>query len=378
MTSELLALAILLQQLAAPPMESKGVPASPPAPVSLEVKSSVDVPSMGDPALILPVVCSEDQAILFRTNVLGAVSDVVAITPEGTQKAVYRLMKVNDVTQPKALAFFSKAKYVHLLLRGYKGSGERRTLRRPDGTTENAVSYEKTSYYVAKYQENGDYLGSVELDITFRPLQFGVFGNGELLVVGADQDLLTPRVALVKSNGQFVKFLEMKGDVHLRNSEGDEQGAAALPETGKRFGDSLRDVLQISRISPDGNNLLLVRKGTAAPVFSITPGGEIRSVNLDIPSGYRTDDIKTTGDFWVGVFTRRMTEGGGVEFAINGIDPETGKSLSTYAYPRFPGFGFACSNGRELTFLTNSDQKLKILTLQPTKRYSPVENNAAH
>ena len=372
----LFAFGVLFQQLAGSPQAPREASSPRPPAVALEVKSTVDVPSMGDPALILPVVCAEDQSILFRTNMLGTVSDVVAITPEGKQKAVYRISQVSDVTQPKALTFFPRGKFLYLLVRGYKGTGERRTLRRPDGSTESQVTYETPTFYIAKFEENGAYRGAVELEVPFRPLQFGVFENGDFLVAGATQDLVQTRIAMVRSNGQFVKFIELTGDVHLKSSAADDE-KSALPESGKRFGDSLRDVLQTSKITADGGRLLLVRKGTAAPIFAFTSGAEVKPVNLDVPSGYRIDEIKTTGDFWIGVFTRRMAEGGGVEFAINAIDPESGKTLNTYGYPRFPGFGFACSNGREFSFLTNSDQKLKILTLQPTQHYSSVEKNSA-
>jgi hypothetical protein len=340
---------------------------NPIAQVALGEKSAVDIPSMDDPALVLPVVCSENEAVLFRTAAFGSISDVAAIARDGSQKASYKLSRANEITQPRAITFFPRGKYLYELVRGFRGGGERRTLRRPDGTTENQVTYERIAYYIVKYEENGDYRGSVELDIPFRPLQFGVFENGDFLIVGTTDDRQSARVALVQSSGQFIKLIELEGDAQLKTSD-ESDSPGTLPEKGKRLEEGFMGALHRSAIISAGPKLLIVRKGTNIPVFAVNPGGQVNAIKIDTPKNYRIEDIKVTPTYWVAIFTHRISDSGGVEFAMYAIDPESGKLLHTYAYSRFPGFGFACANDQEFTFLVNINHKLKLLTLQPSQR----------
>jgi hypothetical protein len=50
---------------------------------------------------------------------------------------------------------------------------------------------------------------------------YRAFGDGDFLIAGTDKD--GPRVAIVGSNGQFRRFVELKGDVHARD-ESDKPG----------------------------------------------------------------------------------------------------------------------------------------------------------
>src|SRR5690242_18095172 len=120
--------------------------------VPLEVKSTVAVRSLGGIGFALLAVCAEDGAILIRSTSFGSIGDVVAIDSDGIQKVSYRASNASEITQPHAIAFFPRGKYLYLLLRGYKGSAERRTLRRPDGTTETQLTYERRAFYVAKFE----------------------------------------------------------------------------------------------------------------------------------------------------------------------------------------------------------------------------------
>jgi len=342
-----------------------------PTSVPLEVRSTVDVRSLGGTGFTLPAVCAEDGAILVRSTAFGSIGDVVAIDKDGVQKASYPASSASDITQPRAIAFFPRGKYLYLLVRGYKGSAERRTLRRPDGTTETQLSYERAAFYVAKYEANGDYRGSVELDLPFRPAQLGVFESGDFLLAGASGDRQHARVAMLRSNGQFIKFLDIEGDAALKNSENAQKSPGVLPERGKRFGEGFMDIVLTSVIAADGPRLLLVRRGTNLPVFTITAGGEVNAVKLQAPADFNLMDIKSTRDAWIVAFTHRISGSGGLETTIRAIDPQTGKATQTYTYSRAFGLWLACANGREFTLLMKSGEAFKILTLQPSTSMEP-------
>jgi hypothetical protein len=88
----------------------------------------------------------------------------------------------------------------------------------------------KSSPFVAHFRRDGTYGGSVPLNLPFKPIHLGVFGDGDFLIAGTDKD--GPRLAIVGSNGQFRRFVELKGDVHARDESdkpGRQKDPTALP-----------------------------------------------------------------------------------------------------------------------------------------------------
>src|SRR5262249_19073815 len=143
-----------------------------------------------------------------------------------------------------------------------------------------------TKDYIAHFKRDGSYVKAIPLDLPFHPMQLGAFANGDFLVSGTTQNH-EPRVALVKSNGQFNRFLTLKGDIHVKdNSKESPDDRAALPANSDNFWDSLKAALGSSQIDSDGRNLLLIRTGSKAPIFSISPSGEVSSLVPDMPQDF--------------------------------------------------------------------------------------------
>ena len=343
--------------------------------VTLQVESSVDVPGVSDPFITAPVVCGADGAIFVRTATVNAVSDLIAVSRDGKSTTSFGVSKITDILNPSLTTFFVRDSDAYLLVRGSTAEGRTLTLHRPDGSAENQPAY-SSRQYIAHFRADGTYLGAVALDVPIRPLQIGTFPNGDFLIAGTTMDMRETRVALVKANGQFDRFLELTDDIRLQSESGPETppSAASLPQTGKHFGESFFEATQVSAIIADGRNLLLVRKGQKVPVFSVSPAGQVEAVHLDVPDGYGLWDIKTTRAFWVALYTHRLPEGKGVEFSSMALDPKTGKALERYSYTRFPGFGLACTDGIEFSFLIREDNKLKILKLISSHVSSSAEN----
>jgi len=343
---------------------------------ALEIESSVDVPSVSDPFISAPVMCGDDGAIFVRTATASAASDLISISRDGSTTTSFNASKMSDMVNPSATTFFVRGTDVYLLVRGSAGESETLALRRPDGSLETQLS-SPTRQFVAHFKKDGTYIGATALDIPFRPLQVGAFPNGDFLIAGTTKDLQETRVALVKGNGQFNRFVELADDIRLQSgplAKGEDAeahgSATSLPQTGKRFGEGFFDATQISVIVADGPHLLVVRKGQRVPVFSVSPSGQVEAVRLDTPEGYSLWDIKTTRDFWVALFTHRLQEGKGVEFSSMAIDRRTGKTLKQYYYSHFPGFGLACTDGSEFTFLIRDATQLKIVRLTSSNRPS--------
>jgi hypothetical protein len=338
--------------------------------VGLERESTVDVPFIAQPFLTVPIVCGADGKIFVRAATTGGVADLTGISSDGKSVTSFNAGKMDDIVNPSPTTFFIGDSDVYILVRGSKSDGSTLVLRRPDGSTERQQA-SSSQQFIAHFKDDGTYLGAVSLDLPFRPLQLGVFRDGDFLVTGITTDNQETRVAMVKSNGQFNRFVELKDDIRLRTDSGDDTASPlSLPRTGKRFGEGFSEAVQGSTIIPDGTNLLLIRRGQRTPVFSISPGGQVQSIQLDVPSGYSLWDLKPAHKVWVVLYTHRLAEGAGVEFSSVATDPTTGKSLQSYSYAKFPGFGLACTDGIEFTFLVREDNKLKIVKLT-SSRSSP-------
>jgi hypothetical protein len=215
------------------------------------------------------------------------------------------------------------------------------------------------------------------LDLPFVPQQLGVFEKGDFLISGMDRSMSEPRVAIVSSNGQLNRFVELKGDVHLQessNSSAKDKDPTALPrfKPSSGVGESLLDAVAGSRITQDGPNLLLYRD-VNGPVFSISASGEVQVHRLKMDSEYALYAIKPARNAWIVEFMRAVTpHGPAVELATFAFDPETGAPLREYFFPADLGWGLACTNGEEFTFIM-ADEKTG--TLKLAKFAPPIKPN---
>jgi hypothetical protein len=341
--------------------------------VPLEINSKVEVAGVSEPFLTLPVLCSSDDTIFVRMANTTGVNDLVGISSDGKSITQFSASKISDINSPTILKFFVTDQDVYLLAAGSVPEGKTVEVRRPDGEMEKRKAYAEKKF-ISHFKHDGTYVAAVFLDIPFAPLQIGAFPNGDFLIAGEIAQTHEPRVALVGSNGQFKRFVELQRDIRLepsspeiRRLEPDKPGYTSIPLVGKRFGEGFSDGVRISMMVPYGRNLLLVRKGQKSPVFSISPGGEVQTVDLEVPQGYSLAELKATRDIWVALYTHRISDTQGVEFQTYSLDPQTGKTIERYSYPKFLGLGLACVQGSppEFSFLTRENDRLVKVKVSP-------------
>ena len=344
-------------------------------PTALKAESAVDVLFATNPFIVAPIMCGTDGTIFVRTATSNSVGNLLAITSDGKFTTSFDISKVTDIMNPSPTTFFVRDSDVYMLARGSMPEDKILALKRPDGSTENQRIY-ASQHFIMRFKRDGSYAGAIPLDLPLVPLQVGVFPDGEFLIAGTTKDRQEARIALASSSGQFSRLIELKDDIRLR-SELEDTGRSSptsLPRTGARFGEGFSEAIQTSSIISDGRNLLLVRKGQKAPVFSISPGGDVKAIHLNVPQGYSLWDIRTTPNLWVALYMHRISDAQGVEFSSMAIHPDTGEILESYAYDRFPGFGFACTDGIEFSFLVRENNKLKILKLLSSHTFSSNKN----
>jgi hypothetical protein len=341
-----------------------------PEKVLLAEASIVQVPSLPAESMTTPVLCFPDGTIVVRlVSAETGVQDPVSVSSDGKTVTRFGREKINDVPQPRSYNVFISDSEVYMLTNGSVQLGYEQKWKMPTGGTYSQQAT-KSSSFVTRFQRDGAYAGAVPLDLSFKPMQLGVFGDGDFLIVGADKD--RPRVAIVGSNGQFRRFVELIGDVHAQD-ESEAQGKhgndpTALPRV-PTDGDperSYMDVLYRSKIIRDGPDLLLFRPMNG-PVFSISPSGEVRAHKLKVKGDYRLFTIKATQGSWIAELTHHLNDGTGDEFSTYAFDPETGATLKEYFFPRDLGFGLACVDGDEFTFVMADfeGKALKLVKLRP-------------
>ena len=333
------------------------------AKANLGLISEIEVSDISQSFLSLPVTCVNKSAFV-RMSDGEALSELVSISADGKKVIPFAVNKIIDVVNPRSQTFFVNSTGVYLLILSSIPQDHIQTLRTPDHQQSQQIAV-TTKQFIARFSLDGTYLGSVPIELPFHAHQFGAFPNGDFLIAGLSREK-EAKVALVKSSGQFNRFVEVSGDIHLTsaNEPGNPASPGALPPMGKHFGEGFLEAAMASNIIADGSRLLLVRKVPGLPVFSVSAGGDVKTIAIETPPGFTLFDLKPGRNAWIALYTRKSDESGlAIEtFALN---PETGNVVRKYSYPRFPGVALGCADMDELTFLQNVNDKLKLVTLAP-------------
>jgi hypothetical protein len=348
-----------------------------PQSVPLGEVSSVPIPSLPAEGVAAPLLCDAQGRILFRLATPEAgIENPVSVSSDGRTVVRFAKEKINDVPRPVLLSAFLAGSDVYILTSGSTPLGYTMELRKPNGEVTGQQA-SKGGMFIVHFRPDGDYAGGVRLDLPLRPTRFGVFENGDFLISGADSATDEPRVAIVASNGRLRRLLELKGDVHAQQepgASGKNSDPAALPRfkppadrprqsfaTG-----TLRGVISTSQIAKDGPNLLLFRP-LNGPVFSISPSGEVSVHRLKVGGDYRLYTIKAVGGLWIVEFLHDVPNSTAVELSTYAFDPESGAPLRKYFFPPDTGWGLACADGDELTFVVadENNNRLKLVKLAP-------------
>lgn len=117
--------------------------------------------------------------------------------------------KINDIPRPVPLSVFLLGSDVYILTRGSIPLGYESKWRTSTGEVVSQPA-SKPGIFVAHFEGNGNYAGKVALEVNFNPQRLGVFENGDFLVSGAEPTTDEPRVAIVASNGQRRRLLDLK------------------------------------------------------------------------------------------------------------------------------------------------------------------------
>jgi len=355
----------------AAPQAARLAQAAAPEKVQLSQVSSVEVASLPAESIGAPLLCDPDGRVLFRlARPDTGIEDPLSVSKDGRTVTRFGKEKINDIPNPVLVSTFLSGSDVYMLVHGHTPLGHEIKWRTPTGEIQTRQAA-KGSFFVAHFGRDGMYAGSVPLDLPFQPLQIGVFPDGEFLIAGLNPVSSEPRLAIVGSNGQLRRPIELEGDVSLEEGSArpeKEKDPTALPRSNDPSSSvkSLRDVVYTSRIASDGASLLLFRP-VNGPVFSISQSGEVRVHKLDIKGDYRPYTIKATQNSWIVEFLHHAPNSEFEEFSAYAFDPGTDAPLREYFFPGDLGWGLACTDGNEFTFIMASEEThhLRFVTLAP-------------
>lgn len=344
----------------------------------LEIQSKQQVPFVPAPALLIPIFCAPSGTIyvrLFKIASPTEIQDITSISVDGKRTVRFAKEKIYDVPNPTLGTFFATDSdvYIRVISDSNPRSGTM-TIPMPDGTTE----VKKTQvpgtrkYYIAHFKSDGTYVRSIQLDLPFMPRQIGAFTSGDFLVAGMSADSMEPRIALVKSNGQLLRFLDLKDDI--RSTSGQFRERADTPRILPGSG-TLQQAIDFSAIIPDGDNLVLVRRVAQAPVFVISPGGDVSPIKFQVPQTYTLFSLNAADGMWIAQYAYRDGETKSLRFVTYSLDRNTGKPINAYSYPAPLGIGMACTDGHEFTFLKKeTDDTLTLVKAVPGRGSSGIKD----
>lgn len=162
-------------------------------------------------------------------------------------------------------------------------------------------------FYLATFDESGAFVSKTKLQSGMSASQLAVFGTGEFLISGRERTA-GPKgpiygkafTGIFDPHGLLITRVEPPGDVQPKADAAADDIAARAAE--RDYGRALS--LSTAETSSDGR-VYLMRFGTDAPIFAITPSGDVTPIQVKIPAGTYLNSVKVDGSRMVTMFIRK-------------------------------------------------------------------------
>lgn len=208
--------------------------------------------------------------------------------------------------------------------------------------------------YIAHFDKDGHYDGAIG-DLPFLVARLAVFNSGTLIVQGKDASG-RPRVALLDSGGQLLRYLELPKDMSSR--------LGPLPSGTFKPCDNCQavdvdSVIAFSDFTTWQQDVLLYR-GRGNIVYDVSEGGRIRTVTVKAPHGYHLVRVIAMDRNWLVDFYSPDHFKDRLFFEV---DPETGNLLREYRLKDADTSTLSCFGGGEFWGLRRDvkEGKLKVV-----------------
>ncbi len=247
-------------------------------------------------AIKLPFQCTEDGTVFvdmvpaggqFQPPVFVPPSLLLtSVSPSGhantfpLDQATEQLYDVREVDH-----YASDSEVIFLIRAAKENKPVKRTYIKPDGTqgefTKNSA---ERNLYIVRFDRDGNYKKTIEVDVSFEIEQIGVFPSGIFLAFGYDENDHSPKLAMLKDDATLLRLLQIpKGDAPesmfgTKDSSGKGKAAYLAP----------------AQFVPEGHSIIVVQNKTNFPLLDVNEGGAITAIRTRLPKNTQIDGLITS------------------------------------------------------------------------------------
>ena len=289
---------------------------SPPSAPAFEVRFSADLNLSVTFPQALPAIatqCDLDGAPYVKVAAADG-WEILGFTSKGV--VTFAKSQMTDIPQPSIENFFVGPS-VYVLATGIENARQEEVVYTDEEGKPLKLLQTKGEPrdYIARFDRDGSYRGALKLDSDFHPLQVAAFDSGTFVAAGLDGSK-KPRVVLLNSSGQILKYLEMP-----KNQESVKSAEKSFPESGGEV------IAMFTQLYSDDGIVLLVRAGTTL-IYEIQESGEVRAVKAMLPGGMAIDHLVPSDRNWIIAARSRPLDA--QSESIYEVHPETGAVVAEY------------------------------------------------
>ena len=276
-----------------------------PAPtVKLTFVEETDAPRVAASLVVYgPTGCTQDGNVFLETaspaDLRKSALSSIAIDGGSYSTTSFSFETLSDLHDARLKGYFATESVLVALLSATRNdalSTSKRTIVVPQ-TGESFEQEAKSGTrrdYLATFDRQGNYKGSVELDVPFKARKIAVFGSGLFLVIGLDTDNET-RFAFVNADGSLQRFLDTEKS--LVGAEKMMEAMGLSKTQPPEFRANPHPNLGLAQIVSFRDKLLFVLSGMPW-IVEVSPTGVLRRVTIDVPPGLVIDRMIPSQKAW--------------------------------------------------------------------------------
>jgi hypothetical protein len=226
------------------------------------------------------VEMSGDTQSLFPVQNLYAIAEDAKVTviqrksPDNMEEVVFRDIYASD----SVVASLGSA---------------RPRKKSPDGKPSREIDY-----FICLSKRDGTFEKLIPLkELRLEPFKIAVLESGRFLVAGIDDLNKTPVLAVLDSDGQYLRPVTFDN----RPIDNSKSIHAIYPHLDAANAGAGEAAISASQFVPFGNQILFYMPGTKLPVYILGEGGEENAIRLHLPNNYLVETILpcAKNDTWV-------------------------------------------------------------------------------
>lgn len=211
------------------------------------------------------------------------------------ESQTYLPSAISDLHDLFIFGFFTSKSIVGFLVRGSKD------LLGPPGHGKSPAGIAWSTYhtYIAEFNRDGSYKGSIQLPISYQVNHFAILPSGEFLVIGYDKINSTVRMLLLSSSGTIEKPIDLP---ELRTP-----AAGNAPYGSVDAATATTKLMGTFVFTPYNDDILVWRMNGNDPILDVNSEGGVREVPIQTPPGFVFVGLVPSNDRWIGHYRTQST-----------------------------------------------------------------------